>query len=401
MADTEDFQALFDQFEREHKDAKKREPQVGDKVGGKIVSIGHEYAFVDLGAKSEGTIEVKELSDADGCLTVTEGDRVEAVVIGKDERTGALLLGSKSGRRLHGSDELEHAFQNRLPVEGLITGVTKGGVEVQIAGVRAFCPASQLDLRYVEDLQSFVGQRSVFRITRYQGGRHINLIVSRREPLEEEQKALAERTRARLEEGAVLKGTVTSLQDYGAFVDLGGVEGMVHVSELAFERVKHPKEVLTVGQEVDVAVLRIEKTNNPKHPEKIALSVRALHKDPWQDASERFPVGERVKGAVTRLQPFGAFVALAPGVEGLVHVSELGADRRISHPRELVNIGDEVEATVLSVDTERHRIGLSLAATQQADTDRIDTTEYADPAPPKDSPGSFGDLLQEALKKKT
>ena len=275
--------------------------------------------------------------------------------------------------------------------------MTKGGVEVQIAGARAFCPASQLDLRYIEDLESFVGQQLAFRITRYEGGKRVNLVVSRRDLLEEEQRALAEQTRARLEVGAVLQGTVTALKDYGAFVDLGGVEGMVHISELAFGRVEHPEEVLNVGQAVEVAVLRIEKTDNPKHPEKIALSIRALAKDPWQDVAERFPVGARVKGAVTRLQPFGAFIELEPGVEGLVHVSELGAGRRVSHPHEVLNAGEEVEATVLSVEPDKRRIGLSLATASHPGVTGSEATQYVPENPPKSDIGTLGALLKETM----
>lgn len=398
MANTEDFEKLLGQFERTHADTKQGEPQVGDRVHGVIVSIGRDQAYVSLGTKSEGVIELSELTDADGEVKASVGDPVQSVVTGKDETTGMLLLGSQHSRHLHGSAELEQAYENQLPVEGQVTGVTKGGIEVQIAGVRAFCPASQVDVRYVEDLESFVGQKLAFRITKYQGGRHINLVVSRRALLEQEQQARAEQIRAQLEVGAVLSGTVTSLQDYGAFVDLGGVEGMIHVSELSFGRVKHPSEVLSVGQQLEVAVLRIEKTDNPKHPEKIALSLRALAKDPWQDVAQRYPVGSRVKGTISRLQPFGAFVELAEGIEGLVHVSELGAGRRVSHPHEVVNTGDPVEATVLSVDTEKRRIGLSLDASRHPGTEAAgeSVTDYT--APPE-SLGTLGDLLRESMEK--
>jgi small subunit ribosomal protein S1 len=403
MADVEDFEALLGEFEREHSGPAQREPREGDKVRGVVVSIGRGNVFIDLGAKSEGAIDASELTDGDGKLTVSVGDAVEAVVIRKDEQTGTLLLGTKAGsHRPHGSAELRHAYQRHLPVEGLVTGVTKGGVEIQIAGVRAFCPASQLELGYVEDMESFVGQRLSFRITRYEGGRRPNLVVSRRELLEEEQKALAEQTRARLEVGAILAGTVTSLKDYGAFVDLGGVDGMVHISELAFGHVKHPKEVLSVGQQVEVAVLRIEKSDNPRHPQKIALSIRALARDPWQDAAERYAAGTPVQGTVTRLQPFGAFVELEPGIEGLAHISELGAGRRISHPHEVVNVGDKVEATVLNVDREKRRIGLSLDAARHAGA-AAEARAYSDYKTPEKAStkgiGTFGKLLQESMRK--
>ncbi len=401
MANTEDFEALLGQFERE-KGSTKPDPQVGDKVRGQILSVGRGHVFVDLGAKSEGAMAIEELLDAGGKLTVKAGDFIEAVVTRRDERTGTLLLGSKAGRRPHGTAELQNAFQHQLPVEGLVTGTTRGGVEVQVAGIRAFCPASQLDLNYVEDMETFVGQRLSFRITRYEAGKRVNLVVSRRVLLEEEKKSLADKTRARLEAGAVLSGTVTSLKDYGAFVDLGGIEGMVHVSELALGRVKHPKEVLDVGQQVEVAVLRIEKTDNPSHPEKIALSIRALARDPWRDADQRFAVGTRVKGTVTRLQPFGAFVELEPGLEGLVHISELGANRRVSHPHEVVNPGEKVEATVLSIDVEKRRIGLSLDAARQSEgaVGLEDHRPHETPKKPGRTIGTFGELLQESMKRK-
>ena len=401
MKDENDFAALLNQFERNTAAAASGgdEPQEGAKVRGKLVSIGHDLAFVAFGGKSEGTIEVKELLDAEGNLSVRVGDAIDAFVTSKDERDGTLLL-SRHGRRMHGAAELEHAFLHHSPVEGLVTGLTKGGVEVQIAGVRAFCPASQLDIRYVEDLEAFIGQRLEFRITSYQGGRHVNLVLSRRALLQQEQEIIAEQTRARLEEGAVLPGTVTALKDYGAFVDLGGVEGMVHISEIAFGQVEHPSDLLSVGQQVEVAVLRVEKTDDPRHPEKVSLSIRALAEDPWTDAAQRFAVGARVEGKVTRLQPFGAFVELVPGVDGLVHISELGAGRRVGHPREVLNIGDEVEATVLSVDGDKRRIALSLSGDKQTQKPAQDSEGDTYRNKPTPSFGTLGDLLKESLKKK-
>ncbi len=398
MSEHEDFASLLGQFEREHAGPAKAAPKAGDRVTGRVLSIGPERAFVDLGAKSEGVIEITDLTDADGHVTVAVGDSVDAVVLSRDDQSGTLLLGRGAGHRFHDSAELEQAFRSQLPVEGLVTGVTRGGVEVQVAGQRAFCPASQIDNRFVEDLQSFVGQRLTFRITRYQGGKRSNVVVSRRVLLEEEQKAKAEEMRARLEVGAVLRGTVTSIKDYGAFVDLGGVEGMVHVSELAHGRVTHPQDVLTVGQPVDVQVLRIEKTGNPKHPDRIALSIRALAADPWQEAVERFPAGARVRGTVTRVQPFGAFVELAPGIEGLVHISELGAGRRITHPHEVVNPGDAVEATVLGVDPAKRRISLSLDASRKVEAADVEALARATQKPKaSEGVGSFGELLRETL----
>jgi small subunit ribosomal protein S1 len=395
MTDHEDFEALLGQFERQHTTKAKRPPQVGDRVHGTVASIGREHVYVNLGSKSDAIIDLQEVTDADGNLTLSVGDPVDMAVSAIDADSGTLLLGSKHGRRMHGTAGLEQAYEQHLPVEGHVTGVTKGGLEVEIAGVRAFCPASQASLQFVEDLSTYVGQRFAFRITKFEGGKHTNLVVSRRELLEEERRAKAAEMRAKVVVGAVLPGTVTSLQDYGAFVDLGGVEGMVHISELAFERVRHPSDILSIGQQVEVAVLRIDQTGNPKHPEKIALSLRALAKNPWTDAEREFTVGTRVKGRVTRVQPFGAFVELAPGLEGMVHISELGTGRRITHPNEVLSTGDEVEATVLSVDLEKRRIGLSLDPNRQVAAEP--GPKAADYAKPNQSMGTLGDLLHQRL----
>lgn len=398
MTDNEDFATLLGRFESGRAGAARREPEVGDKVRGTVVSIQGDSLFIDIGAKTEGVVDIEEFSDADGNLTVGLGDSIDSVVSGRDEESGTLLLGTRHARRLHGSEGLQQAFEQQLPVEGQVTGTTKGGIEVEISGVRAFCPASQVSDRYVEELDSLVGQRLAFRITRFEGGRHTNLVVSRRALLEEQQRVRAEETRAKLEVGAVLPGTVTTLKDFGAFVDLGGIEGMIHISELAFGHVRHPKEVLVEGQQVEVSVLRIEQSDNPEHPQRIALSLRALEKDPWQEAQRKFPVGSRVQGAVTRIQPFGAFVELAPGIDGLVHTSELGAGRRVNHPQEVVQVGERVDATVLGIDTEKRRIALSLdPARRSGDVAASDiAADYGKPAP---GFGTLGDLLRESMNK--
>ncbi len=401
MTDNDDFASLLGEYEQQQPAPRKRQPKIGDKVRGKIVSIQGENAFIDLGGKTEGIVELSELTDTDGNRTVNIGDTISSVVSGKDEASGALLLGTQHAKRMHGSEALQRAYDEQAQVEGHVTGTTKGGLEVEMAGTRAFCPASQIDIAYVEDLQSFVGQRLPFRITKLEMGRHVNLVVSRRVLLEEEQRALAAEIRARLEVGAVLKGKVSSLQDYGAFIDLGGIEGLVHVSELAFGRIEHPKDLLSVGQEVEVSVLRIEQTDNPRHPEKISLSIRALEKDPWSEVQSQFPVGSLVMGTVSRLQPFGAFIELTPGIDGLAHISELGAGRRISHPQEVLNVGERVQVKVLSIDMEKHRIGLSLNTEvppeQGAAVDITPSVEAY--AKPKQGFGTLGDILKESMKK--
>ncbi|MBK1717405.1 30S ribosomal protein S1 [Thiocystis violacea] len=399
MSDSDSFEDLLKQFDQAHPQTRKGEPAAGYKVTGTLIAIGEEFAFVDLGAKAEGRLDLAALRDAEGQFKYAVGDSIETHVTGKDEESGMLLLGSQHGHKYHGVDEAERAYRQGLPVQGQVTSAVKGGVEVQIAGLRAFCPASQIDIRFIEDLAEFVGQRLDFRITKFEGGRRPNLVVSRRALLEEEQRIKAEETRAQLKEGVVLSGTVSSLKDYGAFVDLGGLEGMIHISQLAFGHIKHPSEVLQVGQQVEVSVLRIEPATDPKKREKIALSIRALSRDPWLDAIEQFPPGTRVTGRVARLQPFGAFIELAPGVDGLAHISELGADRRINHPSDILNLGDSVEATVLGVDHERHRISLSLDQNRQVDAATPSAASAAPQPAAEPTMGSFGALLQESLRK--
>ena len=364
----QDFGQILAEFEG---DAPKSEaPAVGQKVKGKVLSITEEWAFLDLGGKAEGRIAAADLKDAEGNPTVKEGDTLEATVTGTDPETGALLLrrkaGGGKGKRAAAEvpAEIRQAHEAGLPIEGLVTGLNKGGAEVQVYGMRAFCPLSQLDLRYVENPQQFVGQKLLFKVNRLEegnrGGRGPNIVLSRRQLLEEEQQARAAETREKLQVGAVLTGRVTSLTTYGAFIDLGGIEGMLHVSEIGHSRTTHPQDVFTVGQEVEVQVIKIEQGKDEKRPERISLSRRALESDPWQDAASRFPEGTEATGRVMRLETFGAFVELAPGLEGLVHISEMGAGRRLNHSREAAEQGQDVQVRVLGVDTGRRRISLSM-----------------------------------------
>jgi small subunit ribosomal protein S1 len=280
--------------------------------------------------------------------------------------------------------ELQQAFDLGLPVDGRVLEVVKGGVSVDVAGVRGFCPASQLDARPVADLAVFVGQVLPFKITRYEPR---NLVLSRRALIDEERERAAIETRKKLVPGAVLRGKVVGFKPFGAFVDVGGLEGMLHVSELGFTRVDKPEDVLRLGQELDVAVLKVEAGEKG---ERISLSLKALASDPWRETTATLAEGARVRGTITRLQPFGAFVEIAPGVEGLVHISELGVGRRIHHPKEAVAIGQSVEATVISIDHERRRLGLSLAASKDASPDEV--AAVAPSAPQK--LGTLGDLLR-------
>ncbi|HYG64934.1 MAG TPA: S1 RNA-binding domain-containing protein [Thermoanaerobaculia bacterium] len=347
----------------------RKNPAVGERVKGQVVSVTDENVFIDIGAKAEAVMEAAQFKDAEGNLTINAGDSVEATVASIDAETGAAVLRKKAGggRRGGGQQqqeiaaELRQAYENSLPVEGTVTAVNKGGVEVQVSGMRAFCPHSQLDLRYVQDTQQFIGQKLTFRITRLEEGRgRPNIILSRRTILEEEAGAKAAEARSRIEVGTVTSGKVTSLTSYGAFVDLGGIEGMLHVSEIGYARLAHPKEALSVGDEVEVQVIKIEKGKDGR--DRISLSRRALERDPWKDVAENFTEGTEVAGRVMRLETFGAFVEIAPGIEGLVHISEMGAGRRLQHSREAAEVGQEVRVRVLGVDPDKRRVSLSMGS---------------------------------------
>ena len=362
--ESQDFGQILAEFEDKgsEEQQQKAAPEIGEKVRGRILSLGETAAFVDLGGKSEGVIDVAQLKDAVGNLTVTVGDEIEATVTGNDPETGALVLRRKAARGQDVALELRQALETGVPVEGVVTAINKGGAEVQVSGMRAFCPLSQLDLRYVENPQQFVGQRLTFRVSRIEPGKtRPNIVLSRRALLEEEAEVKAAETRDRLQVGSTLTGKVTSLTSYGAFVDLGGLEGMLHVSEIGYSRLAHPGEVLNVGDEVEVQVIKVEKGKDESRP-RISLSRRSLERDPWQDVADRFPEGTELTGRVMRTESFGAFVEIAPGIEGLVHISEMGANRRLNHARDAVQIGQDVQVRVLGVDPGKRRISLSMGS---------------------------------------
>jgi small subunit ribosomal protein S1 len=366
----EDFAALFAAAERSNAGAPRRSKlRPGDRVRGKIISLGGETVFVELeNGQGEGMLDLVELRDTKGQLLAKVGDTVDAVVAeAAGARSRMLVLRRSLGRGAGGVAELAQAFQHGIPVEGTVTGVNKGGVEVTVAGTRAFCPVSQLELRHVEDPGSFVGQKLLFRITRFEeeDRRGPNIVLSRRAVLEEESRTKAAETRAKLTVGSVVSGVVTALKDYGAFIDLGGVEGMLHVSEIGFRRVARPADVLSVGQHVSVQIIKIERKNDARKSEQIALSLKALETDPWESAAQSFTEGTRVQGTVTRVTDFGAFVELAPGVEGLVHVSELSDGRSQRQTKNAVKVGEPLTVTVKSVDRERRRLSLSLGASDE------------------------------------
>ncbi len=402
----QDFAALLDAFEKKQADADKdkkgseapKAPEVGDRVSVKIVGFGEDAAFVDLGRKAEGSIPLSQLTDDEGKRTAAVGDTVEAIIASTSD--DGIVLRVRAGRGPAAPAELQQAYTYGLPVDGTVTAVIKGGVEVTVSGVRAFCPVSQIDNRYVEDAAAFIGQRLAFRITRFEEGkgRGMNLVLSRRALLEEEAQAKAAAAREKIKVGQTVRGTVTSLAAYGAFVDLGGIEGLLHVSELGHGRVAHPQDVVAVGQELEVQILKIVPAENEKGRDKISLSRRALVKDPWQEEAGRLVTGSRRQGKVARIELFGAFIELAPGVDGLLHISELaaGSGREVRHPRELLKIGQTLEVAILSVDRETRRIALGLPA--KGDEAGAEDLAQARAGSGGTGFGAFGDFFAKAKK---
>lgn len=401
----ESFAALFEASEKKHG---LRKISVGDVVSGRVIAFDDTTVFVAVGDKGEATIDAAEFRDpASGEVRIAIGDQIEATVVDDGSRSGAPVLRRTIGRHGHIAAELEQALAHELPIEGLVTAEVKGGYEVQIGSTRAFCPGSQIDSRRGGErvpASEYVGQKLQFRVTKIeQGGR--NVVVSRRALLEAEAEQAAARTWERLHVGAVLEGTVSSLRDFGAFIDLGGVDGMIHVSELSHGRVAHPSEVLSVGQTVAVQVIKIADTPDSRGRRQIGLSLKALEADPWSTVGEHFPVGASVTGTVRRLEPFGAFVEITPGLEGLVHISKITTDRRLSHARQALTVGQKVEVTVLAIDTEQRRISLSMVERvirEREVAERADREDQKRALAEINKPrslGTLGDLIEAARKK--
>ena len=378
--------------------------ELGEKVAGKIIQIGHDVAFLELGSGvAEGMIETAELKNEAGEVTARVGDIIDGVVVKGGER-GVVVSKGRAQPRGHGDrDALAEAAQTGLPVEGVVKAVNKGGLEVEAMGQRAFCPMSQIDVRFVGDPASFVGQKLLFKVQRADGR---DAVLSRRALLEEEKAERGRKTREQLAEGAVFDGTVTSVQDYGAFVDIGGVEGLVHVSELAWDRVSRPSDLLKSGDTVKVQVLKIEQ--DAKKGERISLSVKTLspRPEPKEAPAQARPVtappppprvGDVVKATVDRIEPYGLFVRFAGG-RGLVPASETGTPRG-TDLRRAFKVGDELDCALSAID-EQGRLRLSRTEAEAA-AERKEAQEYMRKAAPRGQGkgfGTLGDLLREKLK---
>lgn len=372
-----DFASLFEASTSDGPKAKARRLQLGERCQVVVVQVGRDVVFAEvegrgsLGQRIEAYFQVADLRGPDGQVPVKPGDVLDATVVEIDSSGGARL--GRSAGRPAGLDALVSAKESGVPVEGKVTGVNKGGLDVDLGGARAFCPMSQIDRGFVADPQAYVGRALTFLVTELaEGGKRV--VLSRRAVLEQESKHKAAETLARLQPGAAVRGSVTAIRDFGAFVDLGGVEGLIPSSELSYDRGKKAVDLLAPGDAVEVLVREIKEGPPNKRGEpttKITLSLKALSQDPWLELERHAPVGKVVRGTVTRLADFGAFVQLTPGVEGLLHVSELGG--KVQHPSAALKIGEQLNVVVRSADAAARKIslapapeGLSLGSDAQA-----------------------------------
>jgi len=365
----------------------------GQKVSAQVIKVTPEWVFLDLGRKGEGVVSAKELADESGVLRVREGDTLAAYFVSAEG--SEMLFTTRVAGGAAGAAQLEEAWRSGIPVDGLVVKEIKGGYEVRLAGgARAFCPYSQMGLSRSKGPEEHLGKRAAFRITQF-GEKGRNIVVSHRVLLEEEEERKREALKSTLAEGMVVRGTITSVRDFGAFVNIGPVEGLLPVSEIGWERVADIREVLSPGQEVEVAITRLDWANR-----KISFSLKKMLADPWETAADRFPAGSRHVGKVSRLSAFGAFVSLGGGIDGLLHISKLGGGKRLKHPSEALREGQEVEVRVESVDREKRRVSLALAASGPADSPEEAEEDYRKYlSAPSESPslGSLGEALKAKL----
>jgi small subunit ribosomal protein S1 len=340
-----DFGALFEQS--------MRAVRPGEVVRGRVVLVSRDYVTVDIGFKSEGQISIHEFLDRNGSVDVHAGDEVDVYFDGTDSEHGGIVLSRAKAEQFKVWRDIEEAFQGNGAIEGTITGKVKGGLKVDV-GVPAFLPGSHADIRPVRNLDRFIGQRGRFAVLKFNRARG-NVVVSRRAVLEREREQLKEETLKVLEEGVILEGIVKNITEYGAFVDLGGLDGLLHVTDMSWGRVNKPSDVIQVGERIKVVVLKYDPERG-----RVSLGMKQILPDPWSNVGDRFPVGARVRGKIVSLADYGAFVELEPGIEGLVHVSEMSWTKRITHPSKVVEPGQEVDVVVLDVDPVNRRISLGL-----------------------------------------
>src|ERR671922_959077 len=344
----ESFAALFEES------LNRKEMRIGEVITAEVVSVDENFVVVNAGLKSESIIPVDEFRNDAGAVDVKPGDFVSVSIEALEDGYGATRLSRDKAKRMAAWLELEKALESGEKIQGVITGKVKGGLTVMAKGIRAFLPGSLVDLRPVKDTTPYEGKTMEFKVIKLDRKRN-NVVVSRRAVLEETAGAEREALLASLQEGATVKGVVKNITDYGAFVDLGGIDGLLHITDLAWRRVKHPSEVLAVGDEVEAKVLKFDQEKN-----RVSLGLKQLGDDPWVGLSRRYPPGTRLFGKVTNITDYGAFVEIEQGIDGLVHVSEMDWTNKNVNPGKVVHIGDEVEVMVLEIDEDKRRISLGM-----------------------------------------
>jgi small subunit ribosomal protein S1 len=347
MRNVENFEELFE------KSLGERDFKVGDVVHGRVVEVQEDYVLVDINYKSEGMIPISEFRMVEGERNVKPGEEVEVFIDRIENENGMVVLSKDKADMLRAWNDISRAAENEEVIEGTVIAKVKGGLSVDI-GVKAFLPGSQIDLRPVRNMDVYIGKTYKFKVIKF-NKRRGNIVLSRRALLEEERESLRTQTLDAMKEGSVVRGMVKNITDYGAFIDLGGMDGLLHITDMSWGRVKHPSELLNVGDEIEVIVLKFD---NEK--ERVSLGMKQLKADPWEEVAKRFPVGQKLSGKVVSLADYGAFIELEEGIEGLIHVSEMSWTKRVKHPSQLVKVGDEVNVQVLEVDRENRRISLGM-----------------------------------------
>ncbi len=352
----EDFAAMFEASIKEG--GRTGLVKEGEVIKGTVIRVTAEFAIVDIGYKSEGQVAISEFTSAKGELAVKPGDTVQVFLESRENDTGMVVLSKEKADKMRIWDEISAAVKGDEIIKGIIVGRVKGGLQVDI-GVKAFLPGSQVDIRPVRNLDQYLAKEFEFKVIKFNQKRG-NIVLSRRVLLEKQREEQKKLTLLNLKEGAIMKGQVKNLTDYGAFIDLGGIDGLLHITDMSWGRVGHPSEMFGVGDEVKVVVLKFDPAQ-----ERVSLGLKQIQEDPWHRADEKYPVGTRVKGKVVSLTDYGAFIELEQGVEGLVHVSEMTWNKRVKHPSKLLEVAQEVEAVVLDIDPKAKRIALGMKQIEQ------------------------------------
>ncbi len=340
----------------------------GDIVRGKVIDIRGDDVFVDIGYKSEGIIKAKEFMDDDGNLNVKVGDEVEALFFNKTDEDGFEVLSKAAADRIKGWNKALEAYRENKPIKGKIKSLVNGGFTVKIEGFMAFLPGSQVELKPIKNYPAYVGREYEFKVVNINESKR-NAVLSRKVLLEEELRKRQQELESKIKEGAVLKGRVKNITDYGVFVDLGGIDGLVHITDMSYARIEHPSEMVKLGDEIEVKIIKIEQEGNKK---KIYLGMKQLTQDPWENIDEKFSVGDIVKGKIVNIVDYGIFVELERGIEGLVHKTEISYDKYPPKAKELYKIGDEVDVKITNIDKDNRRMSLSIKQTKPYPWDNIE-----------------------------